>query len=139
MQPLPLRACTPANDLLQRTLFGLFFVILLVEIAYLAFSWDRAVFMMQSVGHPKKMTQLNTVVFFCSRFALIISTVLFLALLRCKPVGKEEQVRSLRSLHMVLRVTSPAEIHAFRFIRPLSGARGRGFAVRRHPSVLRHP
>ena len=100
MQPLPVRACTPANDLLQRTLFGLFIVILLVEIAYLAFSWDRAVFMIQSVVHPKKMIQLNTVVFFFSRVALIISTVLFLALLCCKPVGKEEQVRSLRSLHI---------------------------------------
>jgi hypothetical protein len=85
--------------LLQRTLFGLFFVILLVEIAYLATSWDRAVFMIHSVVYPKKKFQLNVVVFFFSRVALIILTLLFLSLLRCKPVGKEEQVRSLRSLH----------------------------------------
>ncbi len=81
--------------LLQGTVFGLYFIVLLVEIVYLAISWNRAVFMTSPpLFYPRKQTQLMVLGVFFARVVLITLTVLFLALLRCEPVSKEEQVCS---------------------------------------------
>ena len=91
---LPLVACRRlTRALLQGTLFGLFFVILLVEIVYLAVSWDHAMWAMSPLDERRLIlyTTRVTVVFF-ARVSLILLTALMLVLLRSKPVDNAEQV-----------------------------------------------
>jgi hypothetical protein len=81
------------NASLQGTLFGLFFILLLVQIAYVAISWDYTAYIMSPpVGHSERKHALLFVAIFFARVALTILTVFFLALARCEPVSKEEQV-----------------------------------------------
>jgi hypothetical protein len=84
------------NALLQGTLFGLFFVVVLVQIAYLATSWDYTMSVVHGV--LKNKHEMIMVVIFFVRVALLVLIAFFLALLRCEPVSKEEQVCSPRCL-----------------------------------------
>ena len=72
-------------------MFRLFFVILIVEIVYLAFSWDRVANMFSSFSDkPISLTKIRIIFF--ARVVLIILIVLLLILMCCEPVSAAEQV-----------------------------------------------
>jgi hypothetical protein len=92
---------------------------MLVEIGYLAVSWDHAVYMIS----PPKMVDETTsrtraIVIFVTRIFLICLTALFLFLLRCDPVNKAEQVRCCHNFfhRPKLTATRAAETHALRAV-----------------------
>jgi hypothetical protein len=75
-------------------MFRLFFVILIVEIVYLAFSWDRVANMFSASDtfsdKPIRLTKIRVIFF--ARVVLIILIVLLLILMCCEPVSAAEQV-----------------------------------------------
>jgi hypothetical protein len=85
------------DALLQGTLFGLLFIILLVKLVHLVLSWEHASNMMSpTIAVNCRTTQIyqqHDVVFFLGRVALIISTVLFLALLGYDSDSNEGKVK----------------------------------------------
>ena len=109
----------------QGTLNGLFILLLLLEIVYFAFSWDHIynITQISSANRTKNEIIALTVAFFRIPVALLAAALL--ALMRCDPVGKEEQVRvfssaRLRATTWVACVTCAAEAYALRPLRPSS-------------------
>lgn len=94
--------------LLQATLIGVFSFLLALNIAYLLFGIGSYVFELGNI--PKFRTHLNAV--FSTRIVLISLLASFVALMRCDPVGKEEEVlarrtwSSLASIAAVLRIVA---------------------------------
>ena len=73
----------------------MFFVILIVEIVYLFFSWDRLAkfFSASDAFSDRPIRSFKINVIFFARVVLIILIVLLLILMCCKPVSAAEQVR----------------------------------------------
>ena len=110
----------------QGTLNGLFFLILLLEIVYFAISWDHVydIIANSSFGNRPIYANGQLVVSF-TRIPMMLLAAALLALMRCDPVGKEEQVRVFSSARpcattWLSRVTCAAEAYALRPVRPSS-------------------
>ncbi len=82
----------------QGTLNGLFILILLLESAYFAVSWDHIynITANNSVANRPIYANGQLAVAF-TRILMMLLAAAFLALMRCDPVGKEEQVRVFSS------------------------------------------
>ena len=97
--------------MLQGTLLGLFSFLLVIEVIYLAMSWDYAMYMMSpNVHYPREKGKLAFIVIFFGRAALIVLTSFFLALVRSQPVSKEEQVFTCRD---ALDYPGPAHTYVY--------------------------
>ena len=94
MLQLLLAACRRlTRALLQGTLFGLFVVILLVQIVYLTISWDHALWAMSPLEEKLLILYRTTITaLFSTRVILLVLTALLSLLLRSKPVDNAEQV-----------------------------------------------
>ena len=93
LDSLPLFAFAHLFPLLlsQVTLFAVFSFILVFQTAYMLMGIGQYTF--EPGNLPRFRAHLNAVVF--SRFALIALLASFVALMRCDPVGAEEEVRSI--------------------------------------------
>ena len=109
----------------QGTLNGLIILILLLEIVYFAVSWDHIYNMTQiSSANRSKYEIIGLTVAF-TRIPMMLLAAALVVLVRCDPVGKEEQVRvfssaRLRATTWVACVTCAAEAYALRPLRPSS-------------------
>jgi len=128
LDSLPLFAFAHLFPLLlsQVTLFAVFFFILVLNLAYMLMGIGQYTF--EPGNLPRFRAHLNAVVF--SRFALIALLASFVALMRCDPVGAEEEVRSIEpslthvilALRILVYLTLVSEAHALRLVRPPSAA-----------------
>jgi len=80
------RAQAPAHVVAQGALKGMFSIILIVELVYLIS------FLLNADHDAKTKFWATQWELFDSRIVVLLFTVLFLALLCCKPVDKDEQV-----------------------------------------------
>jgi hypothetical protein len=110
----------------QGTLNGLYFLILLLEIVYFAVSWDHIYNIMTNSSYTNESIYANgQLVIAFTRIPMMLLAAALLALMRCDPVGKEEQVRVFSSARpcattWLSRVTCAAEAYALRPVRPSS-------------------
>ena len=109
----------------QGTLNGLFILILLLEIVYFAISWDHIYNITQISSANRSKYEIISLTVAFTRIPMMLLAAAFLALVRCDPVGKEEQVRvfssaRLRATTWVACVTCAAEAYALRPLRPSS-------------------
>jgi hypothetical protein len=110
----------------QGTLNGLFILLLLLEIVYFAISWDHIYNIIANNSYGKRPIYANfQIAVAFTRIPIMFLAAVFLALVRCDPVGKEEQVRvfssaRLRATTWVACVTCAAEAYALRPLRPSS-------------------
>ena len=77
----------------QATLIALFSFILVFQVAYALMVVASGHYDVEPGIYPRSRAHINGVVF--SRFAVIAFLALFVALMRCDPVGAEEEVRSI--------------------------------------------
>ena len=113
----------------QGTLNGLFFLILLLEIVYFAISWDHIYNIIANSSYANRSIYANfQLVVAFTRIPMMLLAAALLALMRCDPVGKEEQVRVFSaarpcatiSTTWLSCVTCAAEAYALRPVRPSS-------------------
>ena len=110
----------------QGTLNGLFFLILLLEIVYFAVSWDHIYNIIVNSSYANRPIYANgQLAFSFTRIPMMLLAAALLALMRCDPVGKEEQVRVFSSARPCATtwlscVTCAAEAYALRPVRPSS-------------------
>ena len=110
----------------QGTLNGLIILILLLEIVYFAISWDHIYNIIANSSYANRSIYANgQLVVAFTRIPMMLLAAALLALMRCDPVGKEEQVRvfssaRLRATTWVACVTCAAEAYALRPVRPSS-------------------
>jgi len=102
-------SCDGAHSLhlLQAILVGVYLFILVLEIAYLlVYAGNTHIFDSQAVMSNRLFK--SRAVFY-SRLVLIALLASFIALMRCNPVGKEEEVR-LSYVHAVPRAPPPVQL-----------------------------